>query len=170
MSLFVYTSKALKYYNSIEDLPLKNWFKIQKTNDIVWLLHKQIKVSIKQKIQLDRAFYIIWKEFINTFGISDAMQKILELRRDIQVLKSDMYLRKDRSRLGLIRVKERELKSLTDDTNKKEFDNTQAYVAKFMGFKIDENTTTVKEYYGYMEIMKQAIKEAEKNSADVGQD
>lgn len=143
----------LEYYKSIDELPIKNWFKIQRTNDLSHLLKTFQAVNESQRNELELAFDCIWKEYIDTFGVSESMRQVLELRRDIMVDKCDMFIKNDRSKLTFIRIKEAELQKIISQQQVEKYDTTRAYIEKYMGFRIDDERTTTKEYYSYLKLM-----------------
>lgn len=152
--------RKIDYYKSIDELPLKNWNKIQRLNDLSYLLKNFHAINEDQRRELEAAFDVIWKEYVDTFGVSDSMRHIFELRRDIMVDKCDMFIYNDRSKLTFIRIKEAELEKIISRQQVEKYDTTRAYVEKYMGFRIDDEKITVKEYYSYLKLMEfeQSIK------------
>jgi DNA primase large subunit len=148
----LFTSK-LEHYKSVSDLPIYNWFKIHETNDLKWLLITPTKVGLRRRKALQEAFSKLYDEFIDTFGVSDDLKKITELRRDIRVLEIDMYLENDPSRETFIDIKKAEIQSIIESNAKAKVSDVKAYVEKYMGFHLDERVTTVKDYYSYIKIM-----------------
>lgn len=137
-----------EYYTSIENLPIYNWFAIQKSNDVISLLKVQRVVNEDERKELTQVFEFIWREFVDAFGVSDTMRSVLELRRDILVETCDMYLNNDRSRLTFINIKKKELEKILNTQETKGIDNTKGYVEKYLGFRLNSKEVTVKEYYG----------------------
>lgn len=144
----------LDYYKSIDDLPIYNWLKIQETNDISWMLKTNHSLNEVHKGILTVAFDNIYSQFIDAFGINPALEEILTIKRDIAVLTVDMMLEKDRSLINFIEIKERELKALIASKNQGSVMEVTAYVEKYMQFKINTKEVTVREFYGYINLMK----------------
>lgn len=144
----------LDCYRSIDDLPVKNWFKIQETDDISYLLKTNEVLNEEQKKELNLVFEDIYREFINLFGISDDLYTILSLRREIAVLKLDLYLNSDPSIQTFIDIAEQQLQSVLAKHEKTTVHQLKASVEKYMGFRIDDKTVTVKEFYAYIELIK----------------
>jgi hypothetical protein len=153
----------LEHYKSISDLPIYNWFKIHETNDLKYLLIAPSKVGFRRSKELNEAFSLIYDEFIDTFGVSDDLRKITELRRDIRILEIDMYLENDLSKETFIDIKKAEIDAIINSKEKDRLNDVKGYVEKYMGFHLDERTTTVKDYYTYIKIMSDEAKKQPKN-------
>jgi hypothetical protein len=69
-----------------------------------------------------------------------------------------MYLNNDGSRETFIDIKKAELQSIIDSKTKTKLNDVKGYVEKYMGFHLDERTTTVKDYYSYIKIMSEEAK------------
>lgn len=145
----------MKYYDTIEDLPMYNWRKINKTNDINFLCYEGKAKTWKQIKTLNEVLQNIKNQFIDTFGISEAYRTELEIKRDILVIEASIATTGDRSQENFKRIKQKELERLYSELE--ETDNAigdKAIVEKFMGFKINDKECTVAEYYGYIELLK----------------
>lgn len=151
-------TKKLDCYQSIDELPIYNWFLIHKTNDLTWLLKKKSNINLKQVKTLEVLWEKIYFEFLDTFGIPDTMRHILEIKRDIMVLKIRMLAENDRSLETFIEIKELELNQLNENNQKDTTGKVKGYVEKFMGFRLNEKEITVKDFYGYIEIIKESAK------------
>lgn len=153
----------LEYYKSLDEMPIANWFKIQQTNDLKYLLVKTRKVSTKEVSELEKGLKKLSNEYIDTFGISDEYRQILELSRDIEVLKIDFILTQDRSLLTMIEIKKDQLKAISKSNNKSDLNKLKMHVNKFMGYSVDMNKTSVKEFYTYLEGLKEEVKQRSSN-------
>lgn len=153
----------LEYYKSLDEMPIANWFKIQETNDLKYMLVKTRKVSTKEIEELEKGLKKLSSEYIDTFGISDEYRQILELSRDIEVLKIDFILTQDRSLLTMIEIKKDQLKAISKSNNKSDLNKLKMHVNKFMGYSVDMNKTSVKEFYTYLEGLKEESKQRSSN-------
>lgn len=153
----------LEYYKSLDEMPIANWFKIQQTNDLKYMLVKTRKVSTKEVSELEKGLKKLSNEYIDTFGISDEYRQILELSRDIEVLKIDFILTQDRSLLTMIEIKKDQLKAISKSNNKSDLNKLKMHVNKFMGYSVDMNKTSVKEFYTYLEGLKEEAKQRSSN-------
>ena len=158
MKLVRIFGSKIDLYQSIEDLPIYCWFKINETNNLEWLLKKKVKVTDYHKQVMVATWDKIIDEFVDTFGIPDKMKEILELKRDIFVLECEMFLSKDPLIKNFIKIKQFELRKLMETEKKKSTVSAKVYVEKFLGFRLNEKECTVKEFYEYIEAMKQQSK------------
>lgn len=149
----------LEYYKSLDEMPVFNWFKIQQTNDLKYMLVKIRKVSVKEVKELESALHKLSNEYINTFGISDEYRRILELSRDIKVLEIDFILIKERSKLTMIELKKSELKAISTSSSKTDLFKIKMHVNKYMGYDVDTKKTSVKEFYTIVESLKEEAQE-----------
>lgn len=151
--IFALHTRTLHNYNSIEDLPIYNWRKINQLNDLTYLLKVRRAVSGKEVEQLQKIWQNIFDEFIDTFGVPEYMKEVLTLRRDIECMKVEMYIERDRTLSAIIQVKEDELKALIGNDKIDNVNETTAHIEKYLGFQIDENKVSVKKYYTYVKML-----------------
>lgn len=150
-----FTSQILShdYYVSIDEMPAYNWFKIAETADFKWCAKDQKKVDEEMsKI----AYGQMYMQFIDTFGVSEMMQEILSLQNQIAVYEIDKALTNDMSLEVFIKIKKHELKKLTED-NKSKSNGAKVAVEKWLGFRLDMRSTTVREFYEYTNELKSSI-------------
>ncbi len=138
-----------KYYNSIDEvaglegLPVFYWFRINETNDLKWLI-----ISGKpSEQQLIESWGKIFSEFLDTFGVSTAFKAILQLQKEITVLKINNALGDGKSNNVFIKIKEEELKKKISVTNANNINEINTHLKRFLGYNIDQKNTSVKEYY-----------------------
>jgi hypothetical protein len=163
MILIKLFTRKLEHYTGIEDLPIWNWFKINETNDLTYLLHKRRLVTVNEKEYLTKLFSNIYEDFTNTFGINETLQKVMSLKRDIAVLQLDISINGDTSRQTFIDIKIQELNDIIKNSENEKNTTVKAYLDKYMGFFIDEKKISVKDYYSYLELLKQEAKATEKH-------
>lgn len=150
--------KKAELYDSIETMPIYNWFKINETNDLRWVLKDfNAQIGINAKALLN-AWNKIFDEFIEVFGIPDKLREIMEMKRDIMILESQVALKGDRTRLPFIEIKRDALEKLLKSEKKGVINQAKIYVEKFMGFRLNEKETSVKEFYGYVNALNEHTK------------
>jgi len=137
-------------YDSIDNMPIYNWFKVNETNDLRWISKvPDANISWHRK-KLSASWEKIFSEFIDTFGIPEKLKEIMELRRDIFVLKGQLALTGDRTLQLFVDIENEKLeKLLSRERGSKSF-QIKTYVEKFLGFKLNEKETTVREFYNYV--------------------
>ena len=77
------TKHTFKYYSSIEDMPIRSWQKLLQTNDLTWIMHKQLPCNPEQLEILKKSLNGMTAQYINTFGINDTYHEILKLKSQI---------------------------------------------------------------------------------------
>lgn len=142
----------MKLYESIEDFPVYNWFKCIETKDYSWCLVEKIEVKEDELYKLAICFENLYFQFLDRFGISDELNDILDIQNQIKVLEIDLKLGKKTAKIFL-NIKKLELEDKLQSDKPK---NTTHKVAieKYLGFKIDLKSTSVLEYYEYLEDFK----------------
>lgn len=162
MNIFDIFSKQNKLdcYETIEEMPIYNWFQIHSTSNLKHILKVKKDITATDLIILEGTFAKLYDEFLDKFGVNETLQKILELKRDIRVLELDMFLNDDFSRETFIDIKKLELESLTKEKTETNYNEVKSYVEKFMGFRLDSKIVTVSEYYTYLELLKQQQNQA----------
>lgn len=137
-----------RYYKSIEDLPVLNWWKIHETGEYKWLLKNPNK---KVNKYAPKVFKSIKSEFINEFGIdkrySDYLDKIVEKTLlDISISKT-----KDKSSKIFSDILELEIEDFLTIDEKKVFnDRGFSLVSKHIGSSIKIKEVTVWEFYHHI--------------------
>lgn len=142
----------VKHYTSTEDMPIYNWFKINETSDVSYMLVNRGQMGNKEVLK--KAFENIYSQYIDEFGINESYLKILELERNIILLYTDMALTKNLSLQNFIDMAEMDL-SKSREAKKSNPRETVVYVEKHMGFPVNEHTTSVSKFYNYLKVMQE---------------
>lgn len=100
--------------------------------------------------RLVKAWELIYDEYIDTFGISDDFREYLDTKRKIAIHQADLIITGDRSLETFIEIEQVKLESLFNRKTKQNINEVKVYVEKYMGFRLDEKTVSVKEYYTYL--------------------
>ena len=144
-----------KYYLSIEDLPVFNWWKLHEKNDF-----KQVLRNPKGKI--DKRVVDVVKElqneFIQTFGIDENYANYLRKQIQIELLKIKILKTGDRIYENDVDILEIELEELTSKEQDKALNSATISVEKWMGFKLDIKKISTFEYYSYIKAIEKAVK------------
>lgn len=136
----------INMYESIDEMPIFNWFKCIENKDYLYCAKDAKKANLEAcKI----AFSVLYEEYIDTFGINKQLGEIIDLQNQILVLKIDLILSNDNTIKTFIELKELELEAVL---NVKQTKTNFAKIAieKYLGFRINEKEVTVKEYYDYL--------------------
>ena len=143
-----------RYYQSIEELPIWNWWKIHELKDFKYLLKKKGKVTKHAEVIFDA----LYSDFIRIFGVGESYKKYLEKLVEIELAEIQMVLTKDYSIETFIDIMKVELDEIKMANEGGTYMDTAIVVEKNMGFKLNLREISVFEYYSY-------IKSLEKNGS-----
>ena len=141
-----------RYYNSIEEIPIWNWWKIHETKDFKYLL-KQNKSITKQAPLI---FDTLYSDFIRIFGVSESYSKYLEKLIEIRSAEIDMVLLDDSSLETFIDIMKVELDEIKMANSGGTYMDTAIAVEKNMGFKLNTKEISVFEYYSYIKSLEKS--------------
>jgi hypothetical protein len=135
--------RAKLYYNSLAELPLKNWVEIQKDN-----LTKTRKGRRGTPIEDGLAYEIINDEYIERYGLDKYYTKLLKLLKTKALLQVDYILTGDRRKLTDIEIKEADLRQLLESKGTGlTIEASLIHISKFLGIWVNINTISTLEYY-----------------------
>jgi hypothetical protein len=151
----------MKYYKSIDELPLFNYSKVIKTNDLRYLIisgdyDNPTKLEKNDIKKLFKAWEIINDEVITLIGITDEAKQIMRLERSIALLKVEMITNDDKSLSTVIEIKEREL-LLSRPINKSTIEEITILLELRLHMQIDVHKTSVEKFYNYIKVLKKNI-------------
>lgn len=135
-----------KYYNSIHNCPVSVFSEIQRTGNI-----SALHISGNKDNHL---FFVAWSsimnEFIAEFGLNNAYQQYLKLMAKVVNLNYDIYIKGHKWKKIKAKSKEAQAKSMIATDHSVSISEVIADISKQMGFRVDPQTTTVFEFYGYI--------------------
>jgi hypothetical protein len=143
-----------EHYNSIDYLPMLNWDRINKKNDLTYLLIKPSKLSEEQVIELQKVWKAIYEEFISVFGFSDHFKDIINLEIKIARLRLKKIIKKDESIQNFINANERILEEIKVKNTGGDVFKTKQAIEKHLGFRISLTDCSVREFYEYLNSIK----------------
>jgi hypothetical protein len=146
------TYYSRRYYKSIEDFPIWNWWKVHETKDLKYLLKENKRLTKHSADIFDK----IYSEFIRTFGISDNYKEYMDKIIEIDIAENEMILGGDSSMETFIDIMKEELKDLNASSSNGTYIDTAIAVEKNMGFKLNAKELSVFEYYSYIESLKKS--------------
>lgn len=140
----------MKYYTSIEDLPIFNWIKVHETADLSFLFTTKKNATVTQLKALQKVWGLIYDEYIKKFGFNENFISQLEREREIALLKIEKAETGDDSLETMIEIREFELKKKKEISRKSDFYLLKNNVEKKIGFRINPREVTVVEFYSYI--------------------
>lgn len=139
---------SLKYYDSIHNLPIENWFKYNELANNKLLVRNRFIPYWSEKVW-DK----IYDEFIKEIGLNDNFKDYLETHRRIAIMQCNWVIAPspaDKIRINQeIRDLEEKLKGET-----MKYNEIIAVISKSQGYRIDPKKVSVYEFYGYLKIAK----------------
>ncbi len=145
------------FYESIDDLPIYNWFKIHETSDLSFLLIKKKKfVKMTQQLSAKKMWTQIYDEYIQKFGFSDNFLSILQKETEISLLIIEKAMTNDQSINTLIKIIEIEIEKLKGPVSKNapvDFFKLKSAMEEQLKFRINMKECSVTEFYSYISLL-----------------
>lgn len=147
----------MKYYNTIDTLPIFNYGKISELEDLRYLIIQSDyfelpKITEKETEELFKAWEHINDEIINYVGISEDYKSILRIKKAIALMKVELITTGDKSLETLIELKQIELKNSYPQA-KQELDESIIYIESALKIPIDVMKCSVKKYFSYIKFI-----------------
>lgn len=143
MKLFKKSKPQFQLYNSIENLPIYNWNKINTTNDLRYLAKDYDNAKV-DKTYYDM-FSQIYNQYYQHFGISDNLREYLKAKSSIEVMKYDYVVTNNSILLSRINIKEEEIQKLYE-SNQQDFFEQVEILTRWRKIPIDTKTMSVVEF------------------------
>ena len=136
-----------KYWSSIDEMPLYNWIKCNNGK----LEYTRITGKGNKLHDL-----INWKrlynEYLKEFGLDTRYKKYLDAQKKKALLQSQYVITGERFKLTEIEIQEQRIRDLeVHFAGGKKIEVILTWLGMFLGYKIDQKTTTVKEYFVILE-------------------
>lgn len=136
-----------EYWSSIDDMPLYNWIRC---ND--GKLEYTRKEKKGNKVQDYLNWKLLYNEYLNEFGLDIRYKKYLEAQRERAILQSDYIITRERFKLTEIEIQSQKIKDLEMHFGEgKKIEVILTWLGMFLGYKLDQKTTSVKEYFVILE-------------------
>lgn len=136
------------YFNSIEDLPIWNWWKISETGNLVYL-----RKDLNEK-KIDISLIDLWtkihNEYLETFGMSSNQRDVLKLKKKWIEKQAAYILTGERFKLTEVDIIDAELKEIitTDSTMTNE--DSLIFLEEKLGRELNPKELSVKKYNNYI--------------------
>lgn len=147
----------MRYYNTIDTLPIFNYGKISELEDLRYLIiqpdyFELPTITEKETAELFKAWEHINDEIINYVGISEDYKSILRIKKAIALMKVELITTGDKSLETLIELKQIELKN-SYPQKKNELDESIIYIESVLKIPVDVMTCSVKKYFSYIKFI-----------------
>lgn len=94
------------------------------------------------------------QNYFDIFGVSDEFLNYFDAQKELLELEIERALTGDRflgTRINLIKI---ELQKKSADKRKSDVYEVKGYIDKYLQTRLDPKTTTVREFYSYLDLMK----------------
>ena len=144
-------------YSSAKTLPINNWWEIHDSN-INYIFKDPREPEEAELEELDVIWDVIVCEYFDMVGINQNYIELLEQKRRIYLLKIERQKSNNTSLDIHISIEEEKLEimlgSEKSDVSRYE---QKASLEKHMGFQINGNTTSVIDYFSYVNLIEKQI-------------
>lgn len=139
----------LRCFTSIEDLPVRTWFKIHETGDLSLLYKGYFKFGF---INLDKVWELLFNEFIRKGHLSKEYLKHVDMMVNIAKLECQAVINPTPIGKATLLLKRAELeeKVAKQDNKPVSFMDIFSSVNKTLPYHLDPKTTTTDEFYSYI--------------------
>ena len=135
----------MKYYDSIDNLPLWNWWQIQDTGDLGYLCEEYSE----PEEDLKDVWYKIQDEYLQEFANKDRLRRIVKLKKELIEQQSKYVEEGDRHAKMMAQIAMADLEMETDvGTSPKS--NTIIFLEEKLGRELDPKRVTVRKYNEYI--------------------
>lgn len=143
--------RGCKVFESLEDLPAWNFDKIQKTQELSYLLQlndyggTEMSFNEKESKKLIGVWLELYFEYLDAFGITEKYKKRVELERDAVILEAEIVLGGDPIKKTWLNIKNRELQEMKDESENSKsstFEEEIIVLMKWSGVAIDSKKIT----------------------------
>tara|TARA_R110000868_G_scaffold35798_1_gene127838 strand:- start:9173 stop:9670 length:498 start_codon:yes stop_codon:yes gene_type:complete len=151
-----------KVFDSIDSLPIYNWWQIHKAHDFTWLYSiKRRKVGKYTRTALQTKWGVVYDGYIARFGLSEDYLKLIEKKKEIAALKVERMETGSKALNTFIKIAELELNEMQKGDGREEVDfyESKSHVEKQLGFALDPMKISVSEFYSHIKVLKQSTKQ-----------
>lgn len=148
-----------RYYTSIHDLPVYNWWEIHEKGDFNLLLKKG-KLT-KHALQV---FRNLKKEFHDTFGLHPQFETYMNKLIDLEIAKNKVAMG-DKLEKTFVKILEKELQEIKGQQNEEDNNHFVASMEKYYGFPIETKQTSTFKFYDRVKAIENEVKQMKSKQA-----
>ena len=142
----------MNYYKDIDDCPIHNWFKIREGD----LTYCRVDITHGSVLGDYKAFVSINDHYMRVFGLDKDHLRILEIQAEIIELRCEMIIQDDDFLNNLINRLEDEIVEIMTPNSDLDHHSLTIHLEKWLGFAINEQTTSVRKYYNIIKEFKRS--------------
>ena len=136
------------YYDSIENLPIWNWWKITETGELVYL-YKNIDKA-KEDFTLLEIWTNIHNEYLVSYGLTEDFKSVLKLKKKWIEKQAAFIESGDRFKLTEIDIINAQIAESINTENSMSKEDIIIFLEEKLGREIDTKVLTVKKYLDYI--------------------
>lgn len=137
------------FYESIDEIPLYNWAKINDGNLKFILISMDSDVT---DLELSDAWEKLYDDYIEKRGLSKHYKKLLSLMKQKVILQCDYIITGELFKLTELEIQEQKLNEMIQkDAIDISIEKTLIYLSKWIGYRLDWKVITLNEYYLILE-------------------
>lgn len=155
-----FTIPLPNHYESIDALPIYNWWKVHEMGSFEYLLINRQELTDKQQRRFADVWKVLYNQYITRFGYTDQFLETMQKKKEIALLKVDLITSGDKSLKVFIQIAEKELEEMTGEDV--DFYTGKSMLEKSLGFYIDIHRVSVAEYYSHFQVAKKVTKTKDK--------
>lgn len=142
-----FSKERANLYPNLDELPIYNWTQVIKTFDLSYLCKER-----KEKynlVLLAEHWEVLMDEFLERFGLSPEAQFAREARIQAGIFKA-LYIIENKTHYLTHAEIEEQKANFNQEKKEVDLQVSLSRLSRYYGFKIDAKTTTVAEYYTYI--------------------
>ena len=135
------------YYDSIDTLPIWNWWMIAQSSNINYL---RMDGNLKKKTDYVEAWFIIQDEYLEEYGDKDALRKMLTLKKDWINQQVKFIVDGDRAALNMANIIAIDMEDESSPSGYMKREDTIILLEEKLGREIDPKIISVRKYNNYI--------------------
>lgn len=136
------------YFNSIDELPIWNWWKIAETGELYFLFKDSD--SKKDASHLHEIWNNIHNEYLDEYGLTDDFKRVLKLKKKWILTQNEYIQTGERFKLTEIDIINAQIQEETQEKKTMSKDDTIIFLEEKLGREINPKELTVKKYNDYI--------------------
>ena len=134
----------VEYWVLIDEMPLYNWVKCN--DNKLEYTRKDLKKG--NEVEDAKAWAKLYNSYLKEFGLDERYKKYLKAIKKRAILQAEYIIKKDKFKLTEIEIQNQRIKQLEFYFGKgQQIEVILTWLGMFLGYKVDQKTTTVKEYF-----------------------
>ena len=152
----------MKYYRTIEDLPIWNFNKVSETNDVRYLLKLDDYYTLPKKApyeELIKIYEDIYTEVFEKFKFNDSLDDKVREDKDLLILQLKI-LAGEKHLNTILKIKKRQIKDRLDmvKVEPQTFEKKVVILESYFKLPFDVYKMSTVRFYTYLQLYKEAAK------------